>query len=59
LYSAAVFIRHLQEKQIGELLQVIAVTDAIVAQRVTEAPDFADDAVGVCVHKSLKIRVAF
>ena len=35
-------IRHLEEQQIGELLDVIAVVDAVVAKRVAEAPEFLD-----------------
>ena len=36
-------VGHFQEEQIGELLQVVAVTYAVVAQGVAEAPYFADD----------------
>ena len=41
-----VFVRHLEEDEVGELLEVVAVAHAVVAQRVAEAPDFGDDAVG-------------
>jgi hypothetical protein len=41
-----VFVRHLEEDEIGELLEVITVAHAVVAQRVAEAPDFGNDAVG-------------
>lgn len=42
----AVLVRHLEEDEIGELLQVIAVADPVVAQRGAEAPDFGDDGLG-------------
>src|ERR1700733_7559774 len=35
-------IRHLQEQQIGKLLDVIAVINSIVAKRVTETPELLD-----------------
>ena len=35
-----VFIGHLEKQQIGKLLQIIAVTDAVIPQGVTETPDF-------------------
>jgi hypothetical protein len=37
------FIAHLQEEQICQLFDVIAVVDSIVAQRVAKAPEFIDD----------------
>ncbi len=33
--SIAVFVNHLQEKQVGELLPIIAVGNAVVAEDVT------------------------
>ena len=39
----AAFVGHLQEQQVGELLDVVAVIDAVVAQRVAEAPEFLND----------------
>ncbi|OQA05563.1 MAG: Chorismate synthase [bacterium ADurb.Bin374] len=36
-------VGHLQEQQVRELFDVIPVIDAVVAQRVTEAPEFVDD----------------
>ena len=39
----ALFIGHLQEEEIGELFDIVAVVDAIVAERVAEAPEFVDD----------------
>jgi hypothetical protein len=36
-------IGHLEEQQIGELFDVVAVVHAVVAQRVAEAPEFLDD----------------
>ena len=36
----AALVGHLQEQQIGELLDVVAVVDAVVAQGVAEAPEF-------------------
>jgi hypothetical protein len=42
-----VFVRQLQEQQVGELLQVVAITHAVVAQGVAEVPDFLDEGGGV------------
>ena len=42
----AVFVGHLEENQVGELLQIVAVADAVVAEGGAEAPDFGDDGVG-------------
>ncbi len=39
----AAFVGHLEEEQVGELLDVVAVVDAVVAQGVAEAPEFVDD----------------
>src|SRR3546814_8031314 len=44
-----VLVRHLQEDEIGELLQVVAIAHAVVAQRGAEAPDPGDDRRGVHV----------
>ena len=42
-HFSAAFVRHFQEQQIGELLDIIAVIDAVVAERVAKAPKFLDD----------------
>lgn len=42
----AVFVGHLEEDQVGELLQVVAVADPVVAEGGAEAPDLGDDGVG-------------
>ena len=44
-----VLVRQLQKQQVGQLLQVVAVTHAVVAQRVAEVPDFLDE--GRCIHQ--------
>lgn len=44
--GAGDFVDHLEEDEVGELLQVVAVAHAVVAERVVEGPDFGDDAVG-------------
>ncbi len=36
-------VGHLEEDQKGDLLDVVAVVDAVVAKRVAEAPEFLDD----------------
>ena len=36
-------VGHLEEQQVGQLLDVVAVVDAVVAEGVAEAPEFADD----------------
>jgi hypothetical protein len=41
--AAAVLVRHLEEDQVGELFEIVAIAHAVVAQRVAEAPDFGDD----------------
>ena len=43
----AVLVRHLEEYQIGELLQVVAVAHPVIAQRRAETPDLRDDRRGV------------
>ena len=53
---AAVFIGHFEEDEVGELLEVVAVADAIIAQGVAEAPDSGDDRVGGIGHCFLKLR---
>jgi len=50
VWRFAELIGHLQEEEIGELFQIIAIAHAVIAQGVAEAPDFADDAGGsVCL----------
>jgi hypothetical protein len=39
----AALVGHLEKEQIGDLLDVVAIVDAVVAQRVAEAPEFLDD----------------
>ena len=43
----AVLVGHLEEDEIGELLQVVAVAHPVVAQGGAEAPDSGDDGGGV------------
>jgi hypothetical protein len=38
-------MRHLQKEQIGNLLQVIPITDTVISKRVTEIPDLLYDSV--------------
>ena len=40
----AVFVGHFEEDQIGELFQVVAVADAVIAEGMAEAPDFGYNA---------------
>src|SRR5207302_1928023 len=44
---ARAFVRHLEEEKVGELLNVIAVREAIVAQDVAIVPQFLDDLLGL------------
>ena len=53
-----VFVRHLEEDQVGQLLKVVAVADAVVAQRGTEAPDLGDDGGGVHLLDSVSWRAS-
>jgi hypothetical protein len=39
----AAFIRHLDEQQIGDLLDVVAVIDSIVTEHVAETPELLND----------------
>src|SRR5262245_64825452 len=39
----AALVGHLQEEQVGDLLDVVAVVDAVVAQGVAEAPQFLNN----------------
>ena len=43
----AVLIGHLEEEEIGELLQVVAIAYAIIPKGIAEGPDFGDDGGGV------------
>ncbi len=51
--SIASLVGHLEEEQVGDLLDVVAVVDAVVAQGVAEAPEFLDD-VGHAAIASLR-----
>ena len=42
-----IFMRHFEKQQKGQLLQIIAVAHAVVAQRMAEIPDFLDQGGGV------------
>ncbi len=46
-------IGHFQEEQIGQLLDVIAVTDAVIAQYVAVVPETLDDGGGLSIHMFL------
>lgn len=37
------FVGHLHEEQVGDLLDVVAVVHAVVAESMAEAPEFLDD----------------
>lgn len=50
VWRSAVFIGHFKKQQIGQLFQIIAITDADVARGIAEGPDFADNA-GGAAHK--------
>lgn len=39
-----VLICHFEEQQVGQLLQVIAVANAVIPQGIAEVPDFRNDA---------------
>ena len=58
----ALFKRHFQENQIGNLLQIIAVAYAIVAQHMAKAPYFLHNGVGCwvvwCGHHQFLLNVA-
>ena len=51
-----VFIRHLEEYQVSELLQVVAIAHPVIAQRMTEAPDLRNDGGGVHAETALPFR---
>jgi hypothetical protein len=36
-------VRHLQEQRIGQLFLIVAVTHAVIVQRMAEIPDFLDE----------------
>ena len=42
---------HFEEEQVGELLDVVAVGHAVVAQDVAVVPEFLDDVLGFGGHK--------
>ena len=43
---AGVVVGHLEEDEVGELFELVAVADAVVTERGAEAPDFGDDGIG-------------
>ena len=43
MWRLAVLIGHLEEEEIGELLQVVTIAYTIIAEGITEGPDFGDD----------------
>lgn len=43
----AKLVGHFQEEEASELFEVVAITDAVIAQRNLERPDIADDGGGV------------
>src|SRR5690606_16151899 len=47
---------HFQEQQIGELLQVVAVRQAVIAEDVAVVPQLVDDHLGVA-HDAFAFRV--
>jgi hypothetical protein len=53
---AAVFIRHFEEDEVGELLEVVAVADTVIAQGMAEGPDFGGDGVDGHQGKSFSQR---
>ncbi len=55
-YLDAALVRHLEEQQVGQLLDVVAVVDAIVTQGVAEAPEFVDDIGHAATSSSLSSR---
>ncbi len=48
-------IGHLEEEQVGQLLDVVAVADAVVPQDVTVIPQALDNGCGWCIHTRLLI----
>jgi hypothetical protein len=44
-------VGHLEEEQVGELLEVVAVGEAVVAEDVAVGPELVDDAGGVGAHR--------
>ena len=46
---------HLEEEQIGELLDVIAVAHPVIAEDVTVVPEFLDDVLRI--HESSSVQV--
>jgi hypothetical protein len=43
----AALVRHLEEQQVGELLDVVAIAHPVVAQEVAVVPDLLDEGGGV------------
>ncbi len=50
-----VLVRQLQEQQVGELFEVIAIAHPVIAQGVAEVPDFLDKCGGVHGRKACAI----
>ena len=43
-------VRHFEEEQIGELLDVIAIGEAVIAEDVAVVPEFVDEGGGIVCH---------
>ena len=56
--ALAALVGHLQEQQIGELLDVVAVAHAVVAQDVAVVPEFLDDGRSIHLCTFLNCRQA-
>ncbi len=52
LAKLGILIIHFQEDQIGELLDVIAIRDAVIPQDVAVIPDTLDDGGGLSGHQA-------
>ncbi len=51
-------VRHLEEQQVGELFDEVAVAEAVVAQDVAVVPQLLDELLGVVAHASRSVPSA-
>src|SRR6266699_4552457 len=51
------FMRHFEEEQVGELLDVVTIRHAVVAQDVAVVPEFLDDVLRVGGHEWAPLMV--
>ena len=55
--EGAILVRHFQENQVSQLLQIVAVGHTVVPQGVAHTPDFGNDGGGLVKHVILPLLI--